>query len=168
MIYVGDAGSTEALTGSDREGAEVSVLYTPTDWLLMDADFTYTNAHMRDVGSDDRIPNAVEKTASMGLTLENLGPWTAGLRLRYLGEAPLNEDNSVRTDGTFLTNGQVSYAFSENISASLEVLNILDSDDYDISYYYASRLPGEAGEVEDIHFHPAEPRNVRLSLELKF
>lgn len=168
LVYIGDEGSTEALTGSDREGAEISLLYTPANWLLMDADFTYTNAHMRDVGSDDRIPNAVEKTASLGLTLENLGPWTAGLRLRYLGEAPLNEDNSVRTDGTFLTNGQVSYAFSDNLSASLEVLNILDSDDNDISYYYASRLPGEASEVEDIHFHPAEPRNVRLSLEFKF
>jgi outer membrane receptor protein involved in Fe transport len=168
LIYVGDEGSTEALTGSDREGAELSVLYTPTNWLLVDADFTYTDAHMRDVGADDRIPNAVEKTASLGLTLENLGPWTAGLRLRYLGEAPLNEDNSVRTDGTFLTNGQVSYAFSDNLSASLEVLNLLDSDDHDISYFYASRLPGEVGEVEDIHYHPAEPRNVRLNLEYRF
>lgn len=168
LVYVGDEGSTEALTGSHREGAELSVLYTPTNWLLVDADFTYTDAHMRDVGADDRIPNAVEKTASLGLTLENLGPWTAGLRLRYLGEAPLNEDNSVRTDGTFLTNGQVSYAFSDNLSASLEVLNLLDSDDHDISYFYASRLPGEVGEVEDIHYHPAEPRNVRLNLEYRF
>ena len=35
----------------------------------------------------------------------------------------------------------------------------------DITYYYASRLPGEPPEgVDDIHFHPGEKRSFRLSL----
>ena len=38
----------------------------------------------------------------------------------------------------------------------------------DIMYFYASRLPGEpASGVEDKHFHPAEPRTLRLSLVLR-
>jgi hypothetical protein len=38
----------------------------------------------------------------------------------------------------------------------------------DITYFYASRLPGEpAAGVEDKHFHPAEPRTLRLSLLLR-
>jgi hypothetical protein len=49
------------------------------------------------------------------------------------------------------------------------VLNLLNSRDHDITYFYASRLPGEpAGGVEDIHFHPVEPRTVRLYLTYKF
>jgi hypothetical protein len=43
------------------------------------------------------------------------------------------------------------------------VLNLLDSDDHDIDYFYASRLPGEPADgVEDIHFHIFEPRQIRL------
>jgi hypothetical protein len=45
------------------------------------------------------------------------------------------------------------------------VLNLLDSRHSDIQYYYTSRLQGEpAGGVEDVHFHPAEPRQVRVTL----
>ena len=51
----------------------------------------------------------------------------------------------------------------------LEVLNLLDSDDHDIDYFYASRLPGEpAGGVEDIHFHIFEPRQLRLQASWLF
>ena len=39
----------------------------------------------------------------------------------------------------------------------------------DIDYYFASRLPGEPpGGVEDIHFHPAVPRTVRVGLVVGF
>jgi len=52
---------------------------------------------------------------------------------------------------------------------TLDVLNLLDSDDHDIDYFYASRLPGEPTEgVEDIHFHVFEPRSLRLSLSYRF
>ena len=45
----------------------------------------------------------------------------------------------------------------------IEALNLLDSDDHDIDYFYASRLPGEPADgVEDIHFHIFEPRQLRL------
>jgi hypothetical protein len=45
------------------------------------------------------------------------------------------------------------------------VLNLLDARASDIQYYYASRLPGEAsGGTTDVHFHPVEPRQLRISL----
>ena len=51
----------------------------------------------------------------------------------------------------------------------IDVLNLLDSTDDDITYWYASRLPGEPAEgVEDYHFHPLEPRNVRLYVTWKY
>ena len=38
----------------------------------------------------------------------------------------------------------------------------------DITYYYESQLPGEAAPVADRHFHPVEPRTLRVALSTKF
>jgi outer membrane receptor protein involved in Fe transport len=52
---------------------------------------------------------------------------------------------------------------------SLDVFNLFDRKASDIDYYYRSRLPGEpAGGVEDVHFHPVEPRTFRISLSARF
>jgi hypothetical protein len=49
------------------------------------------------------------------------------------------------------------------------VLNLFDSKDDDIAYWYASRLPGEpAAGVDDYHFHPIEPRDLRAYFTWKF
>jgi hypothetical protein len=45
---------------------------------------------------------------------------------------------------------------------------IVDTEANDIAYCYESQLPGEAAPVEDIHFHPVEPRTFRLNLGLSF
>jgi hypothetical protein len=50
------------------------------------------------------------------------------------------------------------------LRVSLNVLNLLDSKDADIQYFYESLLPGEVDPVEDVHFHPVEPRQLRLTL----
>lgn len=52
-----------------------------------------------------------------------------------------------------------------DLTFTLDVLNLLDSRDDDITYFYTSRLTGEPEEgVEDIYFHPVEPRMVRGSV----
>ncbi|MGB4249064.1 MAG: TonB-dependent receptor [Pseudohongiellaceae bacterium] len=168
LLYVGDAGTTEALGESRRRGIEIGAIYAPTEWLLVDADLTFTKARLTGVGADDRIPNSVDRTASLGLIVNNLGNWSGGLRVRYLGEAPLIEDNSVRSDATFLLNAQTTYQINPDWSVAVELLNLLDSDDNDITYFYESQLAGEAQPQEDIHFHPAEPRSVRLTLQARF
>ena len=48
-----------------------------------------------------------------------------------------------------------------------DVLNLFDSDDRDIEYFYASRLAGEPLQgVEDRHFHRFEPPRVRVTLTI--
>ena len=51
----------------------------------------------------------------------------------------------------------------------LDVLNLLDSNDHDLDYFFASRLPGEPliG-VEDIHYHVFEPRQFRAYISYTF
>jgi hypothetical protein len=94
---------------------------------------------------------------------------TGALRLRHFGAYPLIEDNSVRADAATLFNAEAGYAFVSGLRVEPTVLNLLDSDASDIQYYYAPRLAGEpAGGVEDVHFHPVEPRQLRLSLHWAF
>ncbi|MDP3518911.1 MAG: TonB-dependent receptor [Pseudohongiella sp.] len=168
LVYVGDAGSTEASDASQREGLEINAIYTPLTWLLFDADASITNARRRGVGADNRIPNAVRNTASLGMIMDDLDGWSSGLRLRYLGKAPLIEDGSTFSQSTFLMNAELGYAITPNVSVSLTLLNVLDSDDRDITYFYESQLAGEPAPVEDIHFHPVEPRSLRFSLNARF
>ena len=90
--------------------------------------------------------------------------FSSSLRIRWLDEAPLIEDNSVRSDASLLINAGVMYR-RRAAEWRLEVFNLANSKDDDIAYFYASRLPGEIAEgVEDVHFHPLEPRSVRATL----
>jgi hypothetical protein len=65
-------------------------------------------------------------------------------------------------------NLEVGRKFGKRFSASLAMYNVLDSRDNDITYFYESRLPGESAPVADRHFHPVEPRTLRLTLESHF
>jgi outer membrane receptor protein involved in Fe transport len=80
----------------------------------------------------------------------------------------LIEDGSVESAPTTLVNLEAGYRIGEALLVSASVFNIFDSDDNDITYFYESRLPGEAAPVEDIHFHPVEPRTVRVTVTAKF
>ena len=170
LVYVGDAGNSEPGPPSTRRGVELSAYYEPLPWLAIDADYAYSHGRL-DVPAEvrasegNRIPNSIEDVISFGITVPETHGWSAGLRLRRLGEAALIEDNSARSKPTTVVNLQGSYRFLQRYLVSLAVLNVLDSDDNDITYYYESRLPGEAAEgVPDYHFHPIEPRAVRLTL----
>jgi RecJ-like exonuclease len=62
----------------------------------------------------------------------------------------------VNADAGFLVSG---------IRVQASVLNLLDTVADDIQYYYMSRLPGEpVTGMADVHLHPVEPRQVRVSL----
>ena len=51
----------------------------------------------------------------------------------------------------------------------MSLLNLLNGTAEDIQYAYTSRLRGESSEgIPDVHFHPAEPRQIRIGIEHKF
>jgi hypothetical protein len=63
---------------------------------------------------------------------------------------------------------EAGYQFSPGVEISVEMLNALDRKANDITYFYESPLRGEAEPVEDIHFHPVEPRTLRASVAMRF
>lgn len=169
LLFIGDAGATEASRPSRRTGVEWTNHYRPLSWLYLDADFAISRARFTDsdpVG--DRIPGAIERMASVGVAVERAQGWFGAARLRYFGSRPLIEDDSVRSSSSTLVNARLGYRWNDKLSLALDVLNLFDREAADIDYYYESQLAGEAAPVGDIHTHPAEPRTLRLTLQLLY
>ncbi len=164
LVFVGDAGTTEPNDGSRRYGFEFSGFWEPYEWLVFDVSATTTNARFE---NGDRIPGAVPTVAAAGGTVLLENGFTATIRARHFSDAPLIEDNSVRSESTTLVNAGIGYTLGR-FDLRLDVFNLLDAEHNDITYFFESQLPGEAAPVEDIHFHPVEPRTVRGSVAVRF
>ena len=165
LVYVGDAGFTEAAGATRRKGIELLADWRPTARLNLTASYAGTHARFT---NGDRIPNAVGSVLSAGASWKLGQASTLSLTWRRLGAAPLIEDNSVRSRPTSLVNA----LFVQDLGKAnlmVEVLNLTNSKKDDIAYAYASRLPGEPADgVDDIHFHPVEPRTARAGVKINF
>jgi hypothetical protein len=170
LIFVGDAGTTEAGRPSHRYGLELANYYSPRPWLTFDMDVSWSQARFSDNDpAGDVIPGSVQTVVSGGATVENVRNIFGSLRLRYFGPRPLIEDGSERSRATSLLNADIGYRFTSHLRLSLDLFNLLDAKDSDIDYVYTSRLPGEPLEgFDDIHLHPALPRTARLGLTVDF
>lgn len=168
LIFSGDGGTTQAQGPSARRGTEFALFYQPAKWLTIDAEYTRSRARFTDqpIGKD-RIPGAIEQVLAGGFVVQH-GPLTASLRVRHFGSFPVIEDNSHRSPPTTVVNCRLAYRFA-SFQVSAEVINLLNSHDNDITYFYTSRLPGEPLEgVDDFHVHPIEPRELRVSTTINF
>jgi hypothetical protein len=166
LLFTGDGGTTEASNRSRRYGVTWANFYRPIPQLSLDADISLAHARYEDVDSGQvRIPGALENVIAAGATWQaSSRGWFGVVRLRHFGAYPLIEDNSTRAIPTTLVNADVGYLF-DRVRVQVSMLNVFNQLASDIQYYYASRLPGESADgVNDAHFHPVEPRQVRLSV----
>ena len=170
LLFVGDAGTTEASRPSRRVGVEWTNNYKPVPWMAFDLDVAYTQARFTDFDpAGDRIPGAPAWIASGAVTFGHETGWFGALKGRYFGPRPLIEDDSVRSQSSLIFNARAGYKFDNGLRFQLDVLNFFNAKTNQIEYYYLSRLPGEPiGGVADRHVHPAEPLAVRLTLAGKF
>ena len=169
LLFVGDAGTTEALGRTRRVGVTMANYWKPVRTLAVDTDVSFTQARFADVGSTaDRIPRALERVITAGATWEPLPGVHAVARVRHFGASALIEDNSVRGTPTTLLNLSVGGSVrGTRLTAS--VLNAGNARTNDVQYFYASRLAGETGSgVADVHAHPVEPRMLRLGISRGF
>ncbi len=169
LLFVGDAGNTEASRPSSRKGVEAGLYYFGSKNLSGEVEVSYTKTRFRDADpAGDKIPGSIPLVVSGGMTYKTDSGWLATGRLRFFGKYPLIEDESVKSDGSLLVNLRAGREWGR-LGAYLDVFNVLNSRDHDIDYFYASRLPGEPPEgVEDLHFHVFQPRGARLNLRYSF
>ncbi|HKA91435.1 MAG TPA: TonB-dependent receptor plug domain-containing protein [Haliangiales bacterium] len=163
LTFAGDSGDTEANPPSRKFGVEWSSSYRPLPWLTLAADISATRARYVDNPAGDAIANSIPFVLTGGATVDTPTGAFGSLRLRHFSSRPLIEDDSVRQPASTLVNLKLGYrrAWWEG---AVEVYNLFDAKTDEIAYFYRSRLPGEpAAGVEDVHFHPADPIQVRVS-----
>ncbi|MBA4110281.1 MAG: TonB-dependent receptor [Leptothrix sp. (in: Bacteria)] len=173
LVFVGDAGVTEAMGASRRHGIEWNNHYVATPWLLFDLDLAASQARFTTTQGDApnagrHVPGSVNMVASAGASVSDLGPWFGHVQLRYFGPRALIEDNSQRSRSTLLAYARVGYKITKNLKLALDVFNLFDRQASDIDYYYESRVSPTADAVSQVHFHPVEPRTFRVTLNANF
>jgi hypothetical protein len=169
LLFVGDAGTTEASRPSRRVGFEWANRYQYNSWLGFDLNLSHTRARFTDFdAAGDYIPGAVATVASAGITFgEQLG-WFGAVKLRYFGPRPLIEDDSVRSNSTTLVNARIGFRFENGTKLWLDAINLFNAKSNQIAYYYESQLRTEGAPVADRHIHPVEPLALRVTLAKEF
>jgi outer membrane receptor protein involved in Fe transport len=170
LVYNGDLGATEPGPASSRRGIEIANYYSPKRWLVFDADLSLSRARFRDAPPESAyVPEAVGTVVSAGASIDGLHRTFGSIRWRYFGPRALVEDNSVQSVATSLVNLQAGYQLTRHLRTTVDLFNLFDAEVSDIDYYFTSRLPGEPlSGVDDIHFHPAVPRTLRVSASVAF
>jgi outer membrane receptor protein involved in Fe transport len=165
ILFLGDAGATEASRPTRRYGVEWTNNYRPLSWLSLEADIAATHARFRGDDPDQAalyaslagfpaaqignapgnyIPGAPNVIASAGITLGEKTGWFSALRYRYFGPRPLTEDSTFVSPATGLLNGRVGYRFDNGWRIQLDAFNLLNSHSDQITYAYGSLLKSDS------------------------
>jgi outer membrane receptor protein involved in Fe transport len=198
-----DVGQDTAGPPSRRYGLELNVTYELNRHLEFYGSYSWNHSrftHPLDDGTGhlgDYITDAPIGTGSLALYLKDLGPWSAGLNYRYLGNYPLSSGPCVNSAAahdfpnvaTSCANaptalGQIEgkgfgqwnldahYAFAAGWTASLGIYNLFDTHAPAAEFWYVDRLQGEIGTYPDgradIHEHPLEPLMARFTISKRF
>lgn len=160
LVFVGDAGTTEARGSTRRQGMEVAARGPIWGPLSFNGSVTWTKAEF-DTGN--AIPLAPELTAYGAAIVKWPEGLTTQLQATYLGVRPLTEDKRLKSPSwlTFdlSTRYQVPVKLERGrLEAFVFIQNLFDAKWEQATFAFQSRLPGEAAGVTDIHFVPGNPR----------
>ncbi|GAA0873269.1 TonB-dependent receptor [Gangjinia marincola] len=168
FVYVGDEGVVEPSGRTRRFGADLTTRYQLSEVLFLDSDFTYSHARSLEAeDGEDYIPLAPQFAASGGLTLKAFKNFSGSIRSRLLTDRPADESNTIKADGYFITDFTANYTW-KRFELGVIVENIFDREWNEAQFLTNSRLQNEAVAVEEIHFTPGNPINVRTRLTYTF
>lgn len=198
-----DVGQDVAGPPSRRYGFELNSTYQIRRWLEFYGSVSGNHTRFTRPFDDgtghlgEYITDAPVWTGSLALYLVNLGPWSAGLEYRYLGNYALSSGPCINSAavkdfpgvatscaGAPTAQGQVNgegfgqlnldthYAFHPGWSASLGIYNVLNTHAAAAEFWYVDRLQSEIAEYPDgradIHQHPLEPIMARVTVSKTF
>jgi outer membrane receptor protein involved in Fe transport len=182
-VWVGDEGTTETRGPTRRLGAELELRYAPLEWLVLDADASWTRARFRDAPSGaDAVPLAPELLLSGGASVRHPSGLYGRLGSVYVGDRPATEDRFLSAEGFFRLDATLGYR-AERFELALAAQNLLDTEWREAQFGNVSRLQnestcpagtraqsGDAGFAgcEDLHFTPGAPLSASATLSLYF
>ena len=169
LKFVGDSNSVEPGPGTRRRGYELVGFWRMNSWMALDA--VWTGSHARSINSPgaEFVTGAVENAGEIGISAVK-DEWEASLRVRYLGDYPLIEDNSLRSDPETMVNIRGAWK-PGRFTVYAEVLNLFDDDGKDIVYHYGSNVAGldpPGVEVDGRMSRAEEPRTVRVGIKYQY
>jgi outer membrane cobalamin receptor len=178
QLYDQDQGEDQASAPSRRQGVEASAQYHPTPWLELNTDLAWSKARYRGALGELKqvygvegpyIANAPSFISSLGVLVDNLGPWYGGLQWRDLGPYPVNDgENDPQDKGYSEVNLDWGYKVNATYKVQATIYNLCDTKADAGAYYYTSRLAPNGPEVTGLQVHPLEPISVRLAVTASF
>jgi outer membrane receptor protein involved in Fe transport len=191
LVFSGDAGVVDAEidepTGnfvpgpaSRRWGVDFEARWQIADWLWADYDLGWADPRFRASGL--AIPLAPTLLMNGGLTARWDNGFSAGMRFRFVGDRPANEERTLTAAGYFVMDALATWRW-RNVQLMLAVLNLTDADWREAQFADDTCLRSEIGQqpgclakpglepgdgVSDIHFTPGNPIAVRGGIQVFF
>lgn len=161
FVYVGDAGIVEPSGKTERKGVDFGVRYQVNDWIYFNTDINYTHARAKDEpNGEDYIPLAPDLTICGGIHILHPSGFYGGIDYRHIKDRPANEDNSIEAEGYFITDINAGYKWND-FDFGITIENLFDNDWNETQFATESRLYNEPESVEEIHFIPGTPFNLK-------
>jgi hypothetical protein len=168
LVYVGDGGTTEIGTPTERIGVDLGIRYQLSDRVHADADVNYAHGRVLDVPSDENsIPLAPQFTARGGIAFKQDKGINATVRFNCMADRPANGSRSVVAKGYFLVDAGASYRY-EKVEVGFSVENLLNSEWNQAQFDTESRLRGESTSVCELHFTPGTPFFIKGTVNYRF
>lgn len=178
LLFEGDEGATLPTAATDRWGVELNAWYALTDWCFIEAEWSATKSRYSSLfedfgpeGTDTAgfyVPTAPNQVFALVNTLQWTDKIFTTLQYRFFGSRPLTPDNSVRSEPTNTLNARIGYQ-GKQLAFGLDLLNITNSKDPAISYYYRTRLQGEPADgVLGRVIHPLLPFEMRAYVSYSY
>jgi len=177
LVWVGDAGTTEASGETLRLGVEAEARIRPLDWLYLDVDVTWNRGRFVDEPEGaDLIPLAPELTLSTGVSVEHPSGFYGRVGLRHIADRPATEDGALTAEGYAILDAAIGYK-ADWYELRLEAENLTNAAYREAQFATTSRLPGEppcvapgiadGGGCLDVDFTPGVPFDIRATVALK-
>lgn len=169
LVFIGDAGTTEASRASRREGIDWMLQISPAPIFHADLELSWARARFASDPEQegDQVEGHLPFVAMFGVGSQFNPSWSTAARFRYFGERPLTADGSRTSQPTSILNLHLAYE-TGHWDWAVDALNALNSHDHDIDYYYESQLATETDPVADLHYHPVEPTSIRVTVGRRF
>jgi hypothetical protein len=178
LAFDEDQGQDQPTAPSRRLGVEISGEYRPLDWIEFNTDLSLTRSRYHDPLAvlqnefqlaGPFIANAPSFSGSVGVLVDNLGPWYGSLQWRDLGPYPVVDGSEFPQDkGYSEVNLDVGYKVTPRVKVTLSIFNLFNAKADAAAFDYQSRLTPTAQPVTGLQVHPLEPVSGRLALSASF
>ncbi len=129
-------------------GVELGASHVLTSWLALDANYAYIDSKVLENAADPlsvgkRLTDAPRNIIGIGMTAQR-GDWSAKLNARYVSHIFWNAQNTDVVEGVpgsydahTMVNAKLGYAFNKNVTTSIAINNLMDTQAY--SYFLLPR-----------------------------